>query len=231
MDEISIEFYEHTPKDSVGYMEPHLDSLRKRGVTINSLLDIGAAHGHFSDYFLTIFPDTKVTAIECNEYDAHYLDRKDYEVQFACLGATSCKRTFHLSKDDPIGGGSSFYLEDTSAFHESIGVEKNIVTLDSLNLGTFDFIKLDTQGSELDIIRGGNETIKKARFLLIECSFVPYNKGGCLIDDVLTETRKLGFRMLDTFGPSLGGHWYNYQKVQVDVLCVKDGDELLTMVK
>ena len=96
-----------------------------------------------------------------------------------------------------------------------------------MDLGAFDLIKIDTQGTELDIINGGIETIKQARFLLMELSFLPYNEGGCMIDDVLAKTRELGFVMLDTFGPAFGGHWYAGRKVQADVLLVKKGDPIL----
>lgn len=229
MDEtLDVNYYYYPPEVNVGYMAPHLEAIKKQ-TDITTMLDIGAAHGHFSDFFLTIFPDAKVTAIECNELDRHYLDPKPYDTRFACLGAEPCTKTFYLNPDDPVGGGSSFYRENTYAFTDPVEREKEIVTLDSLELGPFEFIKLDTQGSEVDVIKGGEETIKQARFLLIECSFLDYNHGGCLIDDVIKETQRLGFRMLDTFGPQNGGHTWNDRRVQVDVLFVKDGDPLLVL--
>lgn len=214
-------------EEAVGYMRPNLETLRNHGVNIESILDIGAAHGHFSGFMRTIWPDAQITAIECNERDRYFLDNTNYDVRYACLGDKPCKKDFYINPGEVAGGGSSFYKENTGAFDNSFTETKDIITLDSMKLGAYDLIKIDTQGTELDIINGGEETIKQARFLLMELSFLPYNLGGCMIDDVLAKTRELGFVMLDTFGPAYGGHWFNQRKVQVDVLLVKKNDIIL----
>ncbi len=219
-------FYEITPEEAVGYMDWHLHALKRKGVEIRSILDIGAAHGHFSRFALTVWPGAEITAIECNPLDKHYLDRTNWDVHYVCLGDKPCTRTFYTNPNDPVGGGSSIYRENTSAFDAPVETPVEIQTLDSLNLGAFDLIKMDTQGSELDIIHGGKETIQKARYLLMELSFMPYNAGGCLIDDVLAETRAIGFRMIDTFGPTNGGHVWNNEKIQVDVLFAKETEPI-----
>jgi len=216
-----------TSEEAVGYMRPNLETLKRHGVDIKTVLDIGAAHGHFSSFIKTIWEDAQITAIECNERDRYFLDNTNYDVRYVCLGEKECVKDFHINPHEIAGGGSSFYKENTSAFDNDIVEAKQIVTLDSLKLGAYDLIKIDTQGTELDIINGGIETISKARFLLMELSFLPYNEGGCMIDDVLAKTRELGFVMLDTFGPAYGGHWFAERKVQADVLLVRKGDPIL----
>lgn len=216
-----------TDEQAVGYMRPHFEVLQENGVNIETVLDIGAAHGHFSGFIRTIWPDAQITAIECNERDRYFLDKTNYDVRYVCLGDKSCKKDFFIDKDSIAGGGSSFYKENTSSFDGAFTETKDIVTLDSMKLGAYDLIKIDTQGTELDIINGGEETVKQARFLLLELSFLPYNIGGCMIDDVLAKTREMGFVMLDTFGPAYGGHWYKRRKVQVDVLFAHKNDIML----
>lgn len=212
-------------EEAVGYMGANLDALRKI-VDINSILDIGAAHGHFSKFALRYWPNAKVTAIECNPIDKHFLDSTNWNVHYACLGEKECKKTFYINPVEPHGGGSSFYKENTTHFDNPSEYEKDIVTLDSLELLPHDLIKIDTQGTELDILKGGEKTVKEARFLLLELSFVKFNEGGCLIDDVLEYTRSLGFRMIDTFGVTFGGHWWEGRKIQVDVLLAKETEPL-----
>lgn len=224
MDEVHVGF-----EEAVGYMRPNWEAIRNNGFSASSLLDIGACQAHFADFFRTVYPKASVTCIECNERNAEYL--KGYQTHLVCLGSEPCIRTFFVNPKELHGGGSTFYRETTAAFTDPVEEEKQIVTLDSLNLGSFDVIKLDTQGSELDIIRGGEETIKKACLVQIECSFVDYNEGGCLIDDVIAQMRAYGFRMLDTFGPACGGHWWNYQKVQVDVIFAKENEPILRMLR
>jgi FkbM family methyltransferase len=224
---LDVNYYHFSPFEAVGYMQWHLEALKRRGFEPERVLDIGAAHGHFADFFRSVFPKARVTCVECNELDKHYLEGK-YDTRFVCLGKEACTKTFYLNPADPVGGGSSFYRENTQAFDQVHQLEKEIMTLDSLALGAFDLIKLDTQGSEIDVIDGGRETIGAARFVLIECSFLPYNDGGCLIDDVVAKMRELGFRMFDTFGPTHGGHCWGDQKIQADVLFIKDGDPLIS---
>lgn len=204
-----------TAEHAVGYMRWHLEQL----TGIQSMLDVGMAHGHFSDFFHTLFPDAVITGVECNDRDNYFLKDSPFDVRFACLGKENCTGTFYISKEDEVGGGSSFYKENTFAFEETIAETKPIIRMDDMfPHSQFDFIKIDTQGSEMDIIEGGKETIRKAKYLLLELSFLPYNDGAPLIDDILPVVRSLGFRMIDTFGPQLGGHTWNDRKIQVDVL-------------
>lgn len=219
---MDVDYYYYHHSDCVGYMKEPLIRFQDQVGSINSLLDIGGAHGHFSRQFRELWPSASVTIVECNDLDLHYYKDEDWNVQNVCLGSKPCKKTFYLDPQDKVGGGSSFYLEDTKSFINPVQVEKEIVTLDSLNLGAHEFIKMDTQGSEIDIIKGGKETIAQADYLLIEMSLREYNKGGCLIGDVIKEVGDLGFRLHSTFGPHEGAHWFDQQQVQLDGLFVKD---------
>jgi FkbM family methyltransferase len=224
-----MEYITISSEDACGYIRQNFEVLRDNGFNPNTVLDIGAAHGHFSEIISTIFPNTYITALECNERDRYFLESKPWDVRFVCLGDKPCTKDFYIDRNSLVGGGSSFYLEDTSAFADPIVETKKIVTLDSLELGSFDLVKIDTQGSELDILRGGMKTIGNSRVVMMELSFLPYNKAGCLFDDVVIEMRKLGFRTIDTFGPSFGGHWWHGRKVQADVIFVKETDPLFSM--
>jgi len=212
-------------EEAVGYMGPHLEALRKQ-VEIKTILDIGAAHGHFSKFALRYWPEAKVTAVECSEVNSFFLDPTNWNVHYACLGDKPCKKTFYVNPLDLHGGGSSFYKENTKHFNKSDEIEKDIVTLDSLELLPHDLIKIDVQGAELDVMKGGEETIKQAKYLLLELSFVEFNKDAPLIDDILEYTRSIGFRMIDTFGPQFGGHWWEGRKIQTDVLLAKDTESI-----
>lgn len=215
-----IDYYQTHWRDTVGYMEWNLNALKKRGVEITSLIDIGAAHGDFSLMFQDIFGDVSVTAIEANTLDAHYLGNHGWDVHYVALGKEQGKQAFYTNPDDPVGGGSSLYCENTHWFENAHSELVEVETLDSLDVQG-DFVKIDVQGAELDILLGGKKTLKDTKFLLLELSFLNYNLGAPLIDEVLRETYNQDFRMLDTFGPAHGGHVFNDKKNQVDVLLAK----------
>ena len=212
-----------TPEVAVGYMRWMFERLVSQGVEINSVLDVGAAHGHFSGYLTRFYPNAEIVAVECNPRDSYFLARHhDWEVHYKCLGIEPCQKTFYVDKNSVIGGGSSFYKENTEYFSDAIEETMDITTLDhEFPDRAFDFIKIDTQGSELDIMKGGKNVIARANWLLLELSFQPYNKDAPLIDEVLDYTRSWGWKMYDTLGPTDGGHCFANQKVQVDVLLHK----------
>ena len=57
----------------------------------------------------------------------------------------------------------------------------------------YDLIKIDTQGSELDIIEGGINTFNNAKVVITEVSFDNYNEGGCTKDEILKKMSDLKF--------------------------------------
>lgn len=58
------------------------------------------------------------------------------------------------------------------------------------------FIKIDVQGVEDKVIRGGERTFRRASFVLIEMSFVPFYEGQPLFEEVHEQLRQLGFRFV-----------------------------------
>ncbi len=60
-----------------------------------------------------------------------------------------------------------------------------------------DLMKIDVQGAELEVLAGAGETLRAAAALIVEVSFVDYNKGGPLAAQVIGAIDRLGFRCAD----------------------------------
>ena len=98
-------------------------------------------------------------------------------------------------------------VEFTSKFSEDYNytvVKKIRIGTDTLDnqlslhkLVDVDFIKLDTQGSELFILQGAKETLKDVFGLEIEISFNATYKNSPYFADVDRFVRELGFRLFD----------------------------------
>ena len=58
------------------------------------------------------------------------------------------------------------------------------------------FLKIDVQGAEDKVIRGGERIFKRADFVLIEMSYVPFYKDQPLFEEVHEQLRELGFRFV-----------------------------------
>ena len=76
---------------------------------------------------------------------------------------------------------SDFDLEVTSNYGEvhicDEGIEANISRIDDLKLAGLDAIKIDTEGTELDVLKGGLRTIKKYRPVIFFEANTDYTKS------------------------------------------------------
>lgn len=134
------------------------------------------------------------------------------------------EKTFYESSAYPPGTGDSLYLERTEAYAPGALLSSRHVTrrLDNLveerGWPLPDFIKLDTQGSELDILRGAPRCLAHARGLQIECNVRKYNEGAPLLGEVLAFAEAAGFRLYDIAQFHFNPHG---ELLQADMLFVR----------
>ena len=112
-------------------------------------------------------------------------------------------------------------MENTYHYDQAIPEERPTSTLDSVrslnSLPTPDFVKLDTQGSEIDILKGSVASIEKTKFIYIECSVLGCNHGAPRLADYLVHLESIGFVPYDLCEE----HRMNGALVQIDILFVR----------
>jgi len=119
------------------------------------------------------------------------------KLSLPALGDEEREVTFYTRSDKPHTEGNSYY-EEVNYWDIQHLVQKNKITLQRLDdlftdETTFDIIKLDTQGSELDILKGGENLCKRASIIVLEVSYVEYNKGAPSSDEILDFMNDFGF--------------------------------------
>ena len=139
-------------------------------------------------------------AVECARLNAD-----DPTVQYVpvALGAHDGTATLHVTVDPAC---ASLYrpiarlpksrpgLEVTTEGHvETVPIARLDTWLAGSGLGSVDVMKLDTQGSELDVLRGAGEALASVRLLEIEVEFNPIYEGQPLFGDVDAFLRARGF--------------------------------------
>lgn len=189
----------------------------------SSVLDIGAGVGDWYREAKALWPAATYLLIEGNPNCLPALVATQERVMSSYLGDSI--RTVSLYKR--LGGGTdtgnSYYRELTPFFADDqiIVQQIRLEPLSSLlpKHLSWELCKIDTQGSELDIIRGGIETFKRANHILLEVSFERYNEGAPLADEIFKFMDELGFPKRQEIGDIV--HPISRTVVQKDVLFSK----------
>lgn len=171
------------------------------------ILDIGANIGQFHQLAKQTFPDSYVFSIEASNECEEYLKQITDQYYIGLLAKDNTEYNFYSRKDTDIGTGNSIYRELTSFYSDEQAkiIKKQGIKLDDLFEADseFDLIKIDTQGSELDIIIGGINLCKKAKGILLEVSLTQYNENSPLYDKVIQFMNNFGFKKAEILDENL----------------------------
>jgi FkbM family methyltransferase len=161
--------------------------------------------------------------VEANPSCEPYLKQLNQPYEIVALSDKQGYADLYVETINPIATGASLYKENTDWYGE--GKYKTIKvptsTLDAKNYfpdQSIDLIKLDTQGAELDILNGGQETLKRTQYALIETSLAEYNQGAPMIDKIVDKMNEYGFHIMDI----IEYHIYNGLIFQLDILFKKN---------
>ena len=187
---------------------------------IQIVLDVGANLGQFAYKIKKEFPKVYVVSVEANKHCEPRLKNKSMadEVHIVALGDKVETKTFYYDKNKPKGKGHSFYKQvGINSFDE---MTVTVETGDNyFKDKSFDLIKIDVQGAELDVIKGANALIKKSKYLILELALKEYNINGAKAHSVIQELNKLGFYLKEI----LEEHTSNSGDLfQIDALFSKD---------
>ena len=146
---------------------------------------------------------------------------KDDEYLITALGDQEREVTFYTRKAKPHTEGNSYYKEANywDVPHLVLESKRKLQRLDDLfTEGTeFELIKLDTQGSELDILKGGKNLVSKSSAVILEVSYVEYNLESPLAEEVIDYMKNVGFDIYI----EIGEHYSNEPQWK-DIIVQKD---------
>lgn len=152
-----------------------LDKVNNHVKSGGTLLDIGAYHGDFTKLMLTTNKFENAILFEPNTtnlalLNSHFSKNNKVNIIPKAVGSEEGTVDFYCSADLATGSLLS-YCETDASIHKTT-VDK--LTIDSLFQDKpITFIKIDTQGHDLDVIRGAKRTIEKQLpMLVVELIFV-----------------------------------------------------------
>ena len=199
-----------------------LEEVRDMGINPNSILDIGAHTGQFHGWAKRVWSDAGIFMIEANPLHESHLDRlammNGDSYLIAALGDEEREVTFYTRSDKPQTEGNSYYKEHNYWDIPQL-VQKTKVKLQKLDNifeddAVFELIKIDTQGSELDIMKGGKELASKASAIVLEVAYIEYNEGAPNVKEITDYMSNIGF----VEKMSIGEHFDGDEVIQKDLL-------------
>lgn len=173
------------------------------------ILDIGANDGFWYLQNKNKYPMCDFTLVEANAYNEPKLKSLGVEYYIACLSDSEKEVTFYTTKNNLTSTGASYYKENSHYFSEDNLeiIKMKTTTLDNLFKDRkFDIIKIDVQGSELDIIKGGIKIFKESKKIIIELPVdgIEYNTGAPKRQEYFHIMKELGFIKYEKIA-NLGG--------------------------
>lgn len=168
------------------------------------LLDVGAHSASWSRMFKKIFPDIKAILIEpLSEMEEHL---KKFQTEFpetkyylACAGSEAGIK--YLTTKTSLEGATLLLNKNERLLSENSQREVKVITIDSLlDEGEFeipDFVKLDVQGFELEVLKGAEKLFGKTEAFILEVSFYEYMKGMPVFFDIVKFMYDKGYEVYD----------------------------------
>lgn len=131
----------------------------------SNIVDVGGHIGSFTSLARQFAPDGKHTIIEASATKAAWLRKHfpDCRVESVAVSDRIGIAMFHEDAERP---GYSKLAEESGPNRSEV----RTVTLDSLNLGKVDLLKLDIEGAELAALRGAARLVQESRpAIIFEC--------------------------------------------------------------
>lgn len=216
-------------------MELSLKNMRRLGFKPAAVVDVGAHIGEWSRLAHSVFPEASILMLEAQDSKAAALDKVvqthpgKIRRQIALLGPEPRENVpFHECDTAPTGSSVlAFTSPEPLKFHV---VNRRMETLDNLLAGAGiahpDFLKLDVQGFELEILKGAPKALAAADAVLLEVSTLAQYKDAPLFHDVVAFMNAHGYHVFDIC--TLMRQRTENTLVQVDVIFAKVESRLFT---
>lgn len=174
----------------------YLKNLKESGYEPKVIYDIGSCVLHWTNEARLIWPDAKIILFDA--YDPVEFLYRDYDHHMGVLSDCDDKIVKFYQSDIHFAGNSYYKENNDDVFPECNHVMKTTSKLDTIvknkNFPMPDLVKIDVQGCEMDIIRGGVETLSCASRLIVEMQTADYNRGAPKVHETLPYIESLGWK-------------------------------------
>jgi len=206
-------------------METCLAGLQARGLSPHCIYDIGAADGQWTRSALNLWPGADYILFEPLSERAGDLDRlaaEHSQVKWHQCGLGRTPTTLSLSL-------SSNLYESSFAYGGSGSRQVKVECLDALlaagRIPQGDFMKIDVQGFEFEVLAGAVDFLQGVQVVILESYFHRFAPTMKLVHEAVAYMHKEGFRVYEILDQMRRPH--DNAIGQCDICFVREGHALL----
>ena len=212
--------------------ESSLRRMKRLGFDPAVAIDVGAYVGEWTRSFKQVFPHSQVLMIEPQESKMAILakvaaESRNVELRPALLGARAEANVGFCESET----ASSVLTESENRRPPTTYLP--MTTLDAITEGSPfarpNFIKLDVQGYEIEVLRGGVRALESAEAVLMEVNLLGLHEGVPLFHESAGYMGKHGFQVYDLC--SLIHRPYDGALWQADVIFVRNSSPLISSTR
>lgn len=202
-----------------------LMNIKRLGFIPRFAIDIGAYEGEWALSFLEVFPEAKVLMLEGQ------LNKRD-KLQSVC--DRNRNLSFHIALLSAEDGKALHFHENETASHVSTSADTNTKEIISESLDEIlnrkklerpDFLKLDVQGFEMEVLDGAEKALSSAEFCLLEVTMIDLGDNP-LVLEVMNYMANKGFQLYDI--TQLMRRPFDKALFQSDFLFIKKNSSLIS---
>ena len=201
-----------------------LQKLKSFGFEPKNILDIGANKGKWTlEIKKKVFSKAEYTLIEAIDYEElDKLSVKHDNINYKNILLDEIEHfvTWYEKRNT----GDSLFKENTGYFDDCKEIKRSATTLDLIfnKNEVFELIKIDCQGAEIPILKGGNRLIQKSSVIILEVPFMgEYNIGAPNFYEHINYMENIGYRVFDI----VELHRVDNILIQIDIIFIKQGHD------
>ncbi|MEZ5892056.1 MAG: FkbM family methyltransferase [Parvularculaceae bacterium] len=191
----------HRDNASVLTHDGALARIAQKQLEIATIIDVGAAKGAWTEKAWRHWPQANAHLLEAKESwrpDIENLRKKHGRVSYKIAGAARTPGKIYFPKDVDEYGGAVFKESSERANLEEIDATSIDHEVAQFGLKGPYAIKLDTHGTEVDILDGATRALEETAFLCIETYSMIGQKR---FPELIADLQGRGFRCADVAEP------------------------------
>jgi FkbM family methyltransferase len=214
--QFAVKFKDTALTNGAEHLVRTVNYIDKKGLSLfgRLIVDIGAAEGDTSVYFSQLYPEHTVHGFEPAKKHFEIAEKKTSAMENIvmhklALSDREGKTKLHVTESSLSSSTLKPDEKELSSADPRHAAKLQIAHEEEVQMQTLDaalddpqpilLMKIDTQGTELNVLKGATQTLRRTKLVLVEMNNHRQYEGNCQYYEVDELLRKEGFVLKDIF--------------------------------